>query len=478
MSRGGLGRAFLQIGRADARREAVAKGAVNELMTGTEPIPANSMRTRPEWIVAAILTAAMAAILPHVRWRETRDPAEPMSIAPAVGMPGAPTTSAEGLARRISEMEKRLQETPRDNGAAVLLADALLRQSRVTGDGRLPARAGSLLTSVLKDTPGHYDALRMLGAVYLSQHRFRDAQEVGRRARDLRPSDAWNYGVIGDAAIELGEYEDAFAAFDQMVSIRPSAAGYARVAYARELRGNLTGALQAMQMAGQATSAQDPEARAWYAAQAGELYLRMGHLEDAEREYRRAAFLFPNHPFAIIGQGKVEAARGNREGARAIFLEQFHRIPTLDLAARIGDLYAQGGDSAEAERYYQLGEELAGPGIAQTEANLALFLAEHNRKLPESVTIAESVAATRHDIFTQDALAWAYYKTGRLDKALAASRRALRTGTRDERILSHAAAIRAALGKAVTAAPAPPESPAACVAHAPTAPGCTAFPRA
>ena len=181
----------------------------------------------------------------------------------------------------------------------------------------------------------------------------------------------------------------------------------------------------------------------------------MGQLVEAEREYRRAAFLFPAHPFAMIGQGKVEAARGNREGARAIFLQQFRRLPTLDLAARIGDLYAQGGDSAMAERYYQLGEELAGPGIAQTEANLALFLAEHNRKLPEAVTIAETVAATRHDIFTQDALAWAYYKTGRLDKALAASRLALRTGTRDERILSHAAAIRAALGTAVTAASAP-----------------------
>jgi tetratricopeptide (TPR) repeat protein len=424
-------------------------------MTGTAPTHANSGRTRPEWIGVAILAGSIAAVLLQVRWREARDPAETMSIAPVVGMPGAPTTSAEGLARRISEMERRLQESPRDNGAAVLLADALLRQSRVTGDGRLPARAGSLLTSVLKDTPGHYDALRTLGAVYLSQHRFRDAQEVGRRARDLRPSDAWNYGVIGDASIELGEYEDAFAAFDHMVSLRPNAAGYARVAYARELQGNLTGALQAMQMAGEATGAQDPEARAWYAAQAGELHLRMGQLADAERDYRRAAFLFPNHPFAMIGQGKVEAARGNREGALAIFLQQFRRLPTLDLAARIGDLYAQGGDSAMAERYYQLGEELAGPGIAQTEANLALFLAEHNRKLPEAVTIAETVAATRHDIFTQDALAWAYYKTGRLDKALAASRLALRTGTRDERILSHAAAIRAALGTAVTAASAP-----------------------
>jgi len=50
----------------------------------------------------------------------------------------------------------------------------------------------------------------------------------------------------------------------------------------------------------------------------------------------------------------------------------------------------------------------------------------------------------RHDIFTEDALAWAYFKVGRLDEAFAASQRALRTGTRDERILSRAARIHAA----------------------------------
>jgi tetratricopeptide (TPR) repeat protein len=416
-------------------------------MVKTESISALSMRTRLGWIAVSVVIGVAAAVVPHLNWRGTHNSIEPVSIAPVVGMPGAPPTSAEGLRQRISEMEKRLRERPQDSGAAMLLADALLRQARVTGDGRLPARAGSLLTSVLKDTPGHYDALRMLGAIYLSQHRFHDALEVGRRARNLRQSDAWNYGVIGDALIELGEYEDAFDAFDKMMSMRPSAAAYARVAYARELQGNLTGALQAMQMAGGATTAHDPEAQAWYGAQVGELYLRMGKIVDAEREYRRAAFIFPNHPFAIIGQGKVEAVRGNREGAQAIFLDQFRRTPTLELAARIGDLYAQGGNVAEAERYYQLGEELAGPGIAQTEANLALFLAEHDRKLEEAVKGAEAVATNRHDIFTEDALAWAYYKTGRLDEAFSASKRALRTGTRDERILAHAAVIRAALGR-------------------------------
>jgi len=404
-----------------------------------------SMPTRPEWIIVTVVVGIAAAVVPHLNWHREARPAEPMSIAPAVGMPGAPPTSAEGLKQRIREMESRLRERPHDNGAAVLLADALLRQARVTSDGRLTARAGEVLKSVLKENPAQYDALRMVGAIYLSQHRFRDALEVGQRARDLRPGDAWNYGVMGDALIELGDYEKAFDTFDKMVTMRPSAAAYARVAYARELQGNLEGALQAMQMAEEATTAHDPEAQAWYASQVGELYLRLGKLEDADRQYRRAASTFPNHPFAVIGLGKVKAARGDRDGVLAIYLDQVKRTPTLDLAARIGDLYAADGNSAEAERYYQLAEDLAGPSIAQTEANLALFLAEHGRKLPEAVKIAEAVASTRHDIFTEDALSWAYYKTSRLDEALAASRKALRTGTRDARIRSHDTAIRAAL---------------------------------
>jgi tetratricopeptide (TPR) repeat protein len=158
-------------------------------------------------------------------------------------------------------------------------------------------------------------------------------------------------------------------------------------------------------------------------------------------------FVFPGYPLGVIGQGKVQVARGDRDGALAIYLEQLKRTPTLDLAARIGDLYATRGDAAQSERYYQLAEDLAGPGVVQTEANLALYLADHDRKLSEAVTIAEAVAAKRHDIFTEDALAWAYYKTGRFNDAYTASQRALRTGTRDEALLGRADRIRAAAAR-------------------------------
>jgi tetratricopeptide (TPR) repeat protein len=417
------------------------------MTAATKPGSTSKLRTSTAlaWVAITILAATVAAVLPHLV-SDARSPQEaPLSIGPTVGMPGAPSTSGTGLRQRIDEMEGRLRATPSDVGAAVLLADALLRQARATNDGRPANRASEVLNAALKEHPGQYDALRLLGAIYLSQHRFREALEVARHARDSRPDDAWNYGVMGDAQIELGDYPEAFDAFDKMIALRPTAAAYARVAYARELRGDVGGALTAMQMAAKATAPNDPEAQAWYAVQTGELYLKLHRWDDADREYRRAQFLFPNYPLGVTGQGKLRAARGDHDGALTIYLEQLKRTPTLDLAVRIGDLYAERGDTAQSEHYYQLAEDLAGPGVAQTEANLALFLADHDRKLSDAVTIAEAVAARRHDIFTEDALAWAYYKAGRLDDAYAASQRALSTGTHDEALLSRAGRVRAAV---------------------------------
>jgi tetratricopeptide (TPR) repeat protein len=395
------------------------------------------------WVVAAVAVGAIAAAAPHLKFRGSPAAGEPLRLGPAIGMPGAPPTSADGLRQRIGEMEARLNSRPSDAGAAMLLADALLRQARATSDGRPSNRAASVVAGVLKEDPGQYDALRLLGAIDLSRHRFRDALDVARRARDLRPSDAWNYGVMGDALVELGEYDEAFEAFNTMVSIRPGADAYARISYARELRGDLAGALDVMALAASATSAHDAEAKAWYIAHTGELFLKLGRLVEAERAFRHAVFFYANYPHAAIGLGKVHAARGEDDAALAIYRDQFARTPTLDLAARIGDLFAARGAIEESERYYQLAEDLAGPPVAQTEANLAIFLADHNRRLGEALMIAQTVAAARHDILTDDALAWTLFKVGRIAEAAAASQRALRTGTRDERILAHAVAIRA-----------------------------------
>ena len=394
----------------------------------------------PSVFVPLAIIAAVAAMVAYANWRDGKRSRQPYTAARLAGSTGSVRTSREDLDRRVKDMEARLASHPDDNGAALLLADALLRQTRVTGNPGLARRAEQVLTHVLIDDPASYDANRILGALYLSQHRFRDAIRVAEKNRAARPADPVNYGVIGDGHLELGEYDEAFAAFDHMMTLRPGAASYARVAYARELQGNLTGAVAAMILAADATSPTDPEALAWTRSQLGDLYVQLGKLHEAKAAYAAASQAFPGHPFAVMGYAKAIAAEGDVNGALELLRGLSEKSPTPDLAARTGELLERLGRHAAAERQYALAE--AGwRGDAPEPKNLARFLAEHNRKIPEAIAIAESAAAERRDIFTEDALAWAYFKAGRIADAKRAIAMALRTGTRDAAIRAHAAAI-------------------------------------
>ena len=355
----------------------------------------------------------------------------------------APTLSREGLQRTIERQRAELDRNPTNARAAVSLADALLRQARVSGNAGLALEAERALKRVLHDEPLEYEARRMLGAVYLSQHRFREAILEAERARNQRPTDDWNYGVMGDGHLEIGEYDEAFKAFQRMMDLRPTAGAYARAAYALELQGKLEAALRAMQLSTDATPPNDLESLAWHHAQLGDLHRQLGHKDEAAFEFAWADHTFPGHPFAAIGMARMREATGDRLGALRAYEAIMSRAPSPDVAERLGDLHRMLGQTDAAAREYALAE--AGWRVdAPQPAVLARFLAEHDRSLEEAVRLAESAAVDRHDIFTDDALAWAYYKAGRVQDAGAAIRRALRTGSKDQTIRRHAAVIESA----------------------------------
>jgi len=354
------------------------------------------------------------------------------------------TTSRGDLDRTVATMNERLNRNPSDAAAAVALADALLRQTRVTGNAGLASRAESALKAVLADEPIDYGARRMLAAVYLSQHRFGDAIREADRCRTMRARDAWLEGVLGDAHLELGEYDAAFDAFDRMTAARPDAASYARASYARELQGDLAGALRLMRMAAEATPPQDPESLAWHHAQLGHLYLEDGRIAEARREYQHADYAFPGHPFAAEGLARVDAAAGDVESALARVQGILAASPTPSVLALAGDLLARLGRADQAERQYRLAEA-AWRVDAPEPSRLARFLATHDRSLDDAIRLAD--ASDRHDIFTDDARAWAYFRRGDLPRARDAIAHALRTGSRDRDIRAHAAAIARAVTK-------------------------------
>jgi tetratricopeptide (TPR) repeat protein len=77
---------------------------------------------------------------------------------------------------------------------------------------------------------------------------------------------------------------------------------------------------------------------------------------------------------------------------------------------------------------------------------LAFFYSDHDLKLKQSLELAKRELDVRRDIYTYDVLAWALYKNGKPQDAVAAMADALKLGTKDARLFFHAGMIHRALG--------------------------------
>ena len=58
-----------------------------------------------------------------------------------------------------------------------------------------------------------------------------------------------DYGLLGDALMEQGRLDEAAAAYQQMIDLKPFYQSYTRAAHVRWMKGDLEGALGAMRRA-------------------------------------------------------------------------------------------------------------------------------------------------------------------------------------------------------------------------------------
>jgi tetratricopeptide (TPR) repeat protein len=291
-----------------------------------------------------------------------------------------------------------------------------------------------------------------MGAIALASHDFLAGLEWGEHARQINPYRTYAYGVIADAQIELGRYEEAVQTLQTMVDLRPDLSSYSRISYARELYGDTDGALEMMRQA--VESGGNVENTAWTRTQLANLYFNLGDLAQAEVQYRLTLDSQPGYVYALAGLGRVCAAQGRTDEAIELLTQATQMMPLPEFVITLGDLYLVTGQSDAAQQQYELVrtiQQLYEANGVDLDLEIALFDADHGRNLAATVEQARQSLARRPSIHGADVLAWALYKAGDYEEAWSFSQQALQLGTQDSLKLFHAGMIAYRLGNKVQA---------------------------
>ncbi|HMG69106.1 MAG TPA: tetratricopeptide repeat protein, partial [Chitinophagaceae bacterium] len=266
---------------------------------------------------------------------------------------------------------------------------------------------------------------------------------------------AFVYGILLDANVELGNYKAALDDADKMVSIRPDIRSYSRISYLREIYGDVPGAIDAMKLAVEA-GATGTESTEWARVQLGKLYEQLGEMQYAEMHYTIALENRPGYPYALAGLARI--AVGNKDYQKAIQLYQQADASSNDYSFReaLVEVYKLAGDKQKATNVankiiddmekaaeamakgdssgHYADREMAYAYLAVDNYDKAIdhALLEYNRR-PNNIDANETVA-------------WVYYKKGEYAKAQSYIKTALQTDCKNPTLLCQVGLIYAKTG--------------------------------
>ena len=354
----------------------------------------------------------------------------------------------------IEQLQKDLARVPGNDQAWTDLGYAYVQRARATADPSLYLRAEGAFDKALALRPEDNDTtLAGQASLAAARHDFTAALALTDQALAINGFSATTYAVRADALTELGRYDQARDAVQKMFDLRPGGIdGYSRASYAFELRGDDERATQLLQQG--RDEARLPADKAFASYYLGEIAFHGGDLDRAEAEYGESLREDPTYAFALAGQAKVMAARGETTAAAGLYAGVVERLPLPEFVVSYGELLESTGQTAEAQEQYdtlRLIQKLFAANGQDVDTELALFEADHGT--PEAaVASAKKALAKRPDgIFTQDAYAWALHAAGRSAEALPYAEKAVRLGFRYPSFSYHLGAIALAAGDRVTA---------------------------
>ena len=364
-----------------------------------------------------------------------------------LGMVLTPQTGDGRTDKEISRLQQQIRSGRNVQLWLEQLGWAFVAKARESFDAGFYKLAEQCARCIEKRNPQSQEAMLLRGHVLQNLHRFKESEMLARRLVEQRGL-SFDYGLLGDALMEQGKLNDAAEAYQQMMNLKPDLQGYARAAHMRWLKGDLAGAIEAMQLAVSAASPSDGESAAWVNTRLAFYEFQAGRFQESEQRSASALSFQNNYPPALLLKGKMLLAQ-NRFGEAVNALQNAAKQnPLPEYQWPLAEALRATGRENEASA---IEAQLRDRGATSDPRSLALFLATRHESPQTALQLAQAELDSRSDIFTHDALAWSLAAAGNLAEAHSEMQRALAEGTKDGRLFFHAGMIASQAGHAAEA---------------------------
>ena len=357
----------------------------------------------------------------------------------------ADPNGSSSLDEGIRALQTKARRLPIEPESWVLVGQGWVRKARLTADPGFYVNVDACVNAALALSPRNRSALQLRSLALMNDHRFSAARDVANAVLRDEPTDAVSLGVMSDALLELGHFDEAAATTQRMVDTQPNMASYSRAAYVRWLEGDARTAKIFMRFALNGRDMQDREPTAWTFVQAANIYWNEGDYSGADAVLAEALEWVPDYVPALVARGRVALGAGRPKQAVEYLQQAFETSHSVEAAWLLGDAQHMLGNTSAAAAAY---DEAIAEGHTADRLTLALFYATKNRNVDEALRLIEEERGGRGGVYVSDVYAWTLYRAGRIDEARRASDEAILLGTPDARLLYHAGAIRLAQGDA------------------------------
>ena len=346
----------------------------------------------------------------------------------------------------------KLREKNDDPVRWVNVGDVFAQMLRDTADEQFYGHAETAFQFALRLKPESVDALSGMAWVMGGRHEFDRSREWAGRALVLDPGNAAACGILGDAALELGDYDAAYTHYQKMMDLKPDLSSWSRGAHLLVLTGDTKKGMWLME---KAIKAGGPfaENTAWCRANLAMMHFHQGAYISAAQTLEPSVKAGTKNTHVLLAAGRIAAARDDMEAAEKYFQTVLESGANHDALTALGDIRAVAGKADEAEKFYAQVEALESAQTARVghgHLAMAKFYADHDRKPIEALRMAEARKLTRN-IHEADTLAWVYFRNGDQPRAIEAIKRALSQKTQDAEIHFHAGMIAAKSGDRTSA---------------------------